>query len=209
MPRSKEFDREVALEAAKAVFWRQGYEATSTEDLRHAMGIGRQSFYDSFQGKRELFVEVLERYNAEGVRGCVARVEAAPSALAGIEALLLSFSREKAEQRLLGCMGVTAVCELGVSDADVSRVGAASAARLEGLLEQQLKRAKAAGEVRDSVDERKQARLLYAAIIGMKVMSKAGASAEALRDVANAALDGLRARPSGARRPKAGRSASD
>ena len=49
MSRPKEFDRAEALTAAKAVFWRKGYDATTTDDLRHAMSIGRQSLYDSDQ----------------------------------------------------------------------------------------------------------------------------------------------------------------
>ena len=54
MSRPKEFDRADALEAAKVVFWKKGYDATTTDDLRHAMSIGRQSLYDSFGGKRPL-----------------------------------------------------------------------------------------------------------------------------------------------------------
>jgi AcrR family transcriptional regulator len=67
MSRPKEFDRAEALTAAKAVFWKKGYDATTTDDLRHAMSIGRQSLYDSFGGKRPLYLEVLQRYNTERV----------------------------------------------------------------------------------------------------------------------------------------------
>jgi hypothetical protein len=51
--------------------------------------------------------------------------------------------------------------------------------------------AKGKGEVRASLNARATARHLNATIIGLKVMSKSGASAEALRDVAVAALDGM------------------
>jgi TetR/AcrR family transcriptional regulator, transcriptional repressor for nem operon len=62
MSRPKEFDRAEALAAARVLFWKKGYEATTTDDLRHAMNIGRQSLYDSFGGKRPLYLEVLQRY---------------------------------------------------------------------------------------------------------------------------------------------------
>jgi hypothetical protein len=58
MSRPKEFDRAEALTAAKSVFWKKGYDATTTDDLRHAMSIGRQSLYDSFGGKRPLYLEI-------------------------------------------------------------------------------------------------------------------------------------------------------
>ena len=191
MARPKEFARNAALEAAKAVFWRQGYHATTTEDLRRAMGIGRQSFYDSFVGKRETFLEVLKRYNDDGLAESVARARSARSPLAGIERLLFAIADERQPRRGLGCLGVTTMCELGVSDADVAEIGRSSNARLEAILEELVRSAKTKGEVRASVHERAIARQLNATILGMKVLAKAGASAAVLRDVAAAAVAGL------------------
>jgi hypothetical protein len=51
MARQKEFERDEALRTAMHVFQRQGFGAT-TDDLRHAIGIGRQSFYDTFKRQR-------------------------------------------------------------------------------------------------------------------------------------------------------------
>jgi TetR/AcrR family transcriptional regulator, transcriptional repressor for nem operon len=62
MARTKAFDREVALEKAMYAFWRRGYEATSMQDLVDAMGINRQSLYDTFGDKHELYLEALEHY---------------------------------------------------------------------------------------------------------------------------------------------------
>lgn len=191
MPRPKEFDREVVLETAKTVFWRKGYKATSTEDLRLAMGIGRQSFYDTFGGKREIYLEVLRRYNAERVQAYVAMLRAAPSPLAALENLLLSFSKEKPQRRALGCLGVAAISEFGASDLEVARIGTSSSAHLESLLRHILSDAKAKGEVRPSLNERAAARHLIATILGLKVMSKSGANTKTLRDVAATALEGM------------------
>ena len=197
VPRPKEFDRDVALETAKAVFWQRGYKATSTEDLRLAMGIGRQSFYDTFGGKRQIYVEVLQRYNSDGIQACVAQLRTASSPLAALEELLLSFSKETPRRRALGCMGVAAVSEFGVSDPEVARIGRSSSTRLESLLKKLVQDAKGKGEVRAWLNERATARHLNATIIGLKVLSKSGASAEALRDVAVAALDGMAPQRSG------------
>ena len=184
----------MVLEIAKAVFWRKGYEATSTEDLRLAMGIGRQSFYDSFGGKRQLYLETLRRYNSDGIESQAARIASARSPLAGLEALLRSFSKESPQSRALGCMGVAAMCETGVNDPAVARIGRSSSARLDSLLEQTLREAKKRGEVRSSLDERAAARHLQATMVGLKVLSKAGAGPEMLRDVAVGAIDGLKAK---------------
>eukprot|EP01041_Mallomonas_annulata_P037775 gene37776-biopygen29696 len=45
MARPIEFDRPKALNRAMALFWRQGFQATSLVDLLAAMGIGRSSLY--------------------------------------------------------------------------------------------------------------------------------------------------------------------
>ena len=62
MARPKEFDPRTALSAAVQVFWRNGYEKTSLDDLMAAMQVGRQSLYDTFGDKRELYLSALEAY---------------------------------------------------------------------------------------------------------------------------------------------------
>ena len=191
MPRPKEFDREVVLATAREVFWRQGYKATSTEDLRLAMRIGRQSFYDTFGSKKQLYLEVLRRYNADGLQAFASELQTTASPLAALRSILLSFSRQNPHQRALGCMGVAAMCEFGVGDPEIAGIGKASVSRLEALLERLLRDAKARGEARASLRERAAARHLSATVLGLKVMSKAGATTEALRDVAVAALESI------------------
>src|SRR5580692_10417195 len=51
MARSKEFDPERALNKAMHLFWRRGYENTSVGELLRAMGIAKQSLYDTFGDK--------------------------------------------------------------------------------------------------------------------------------------------------------------
>src|ERR1700737_2271235 len=60
--RPRSFDRDAALERAMEIFWRQGYEATSINDLTAAMGINAPSLYIAFGDKERLFLEAVERY---------------------------------------------------------------------------------------------------------------------------------------------------
>lgn len=43
MARTKEYDRDMALENAMMSFWAQGYTATSVQQILDAMGISRSS----------------------------------------------------------------------------------------------------------------------------------------------------------------------
>ena len=60
MTRRKDFDPEKALRKAIRLFSQQGFAATSTDDLMRVMNIGRQSMYDTFGDKRNLFLKALE-----------------------------------------------------------------------------------------------------------------------------------------------------
>ncbi|MDF2694591.1 MAG: Transcriptional regulatory protein [Labilithrix sp.] len=108
MARQKEFDRDDALGRALQVFWDKGYEATSTDDLLKAMGIGRQSMYDTFGDKHRLFIEALERYNAESSAALAERLSAGESPLTALESALFAIADESAASRARGCMGVNA-----------------------------------------------------------------------------------------------------
>ena len=63
--RPRTFDREQALDAAMTLFWAQGYEPTSLNQLKAVMGdISPASFYAAFGSKEALFDEVVARYQA-------------------------------------------------------------------------------------------------------------------------------------------------
>lgn len=60
--RTKQFVREEALDQAVELFWQQGYEATSIQNLVDKMGINRSSLYDTFGDKQQLFLVAMDRY---------------------------------------------------------------------------------------------------------------------------------------------------
>lgn len=113
MVRPREFDRDEALEKATQVFWDRGYAGTSTDDLRNAMGIGRQSMYNAFGDKRQLYLEVLAKYQAKSVETHLRRLNEQPSAREGIRAMLKGLAVEDDRVRAMGCFGVGATGEFG------------------------------------------------------------------------------------------------
>jgi TetR/AcrR family transcriptional regulator, transcriptional repressor for nem operon len=65
MPKVKLFNIDKAKNAAKETFWKKGFNATSMNDLLEAMDISRQSLYDTFGNKNELFTTCIESYQKE------------------------------------------------------------------------------------------------------------------------------------------------
>ncbi|WP_437670792.1 TetR/AcrR family transcriptional regulator [Sorangium sp. So ce131] len=194
MARPKEFDRDEALRRAIPVFWEKGFAGTSTEDLVRAMGIGRQSLYDTFGDKRRLFLEALRAYNADSVAAIMKKLRAGPTSLAAIERVLIDLAEARDRARSLGCMGVNAVCELARDDDEVRALTATSATLLEAVLKDAIDEGISKGDIARGIDSRAAARFLAATLSGMKVQAKAGANAEALRDVAAFAVQSLRPR---------------
>ncbi len=72
--RPKTFDQTQALEAAMFQFWEAGFEGSSMQNLVDRMGISRQSLYDTYGNKRELFEAALKKYREEVIEPSLARL---------------------------------------------------------------------------------------------------------------------------------------
>ncbi|SFU74501.1 TetR/AcrR family transcriptional regulator [Pseudoduganella namucuonensis] len=194
MARPKAFDQDTALQRAIALFREKGYAGASTDDLLGAMGIGRQSMYDTFGDKRGLYLAALERYNAASIAEFTGDMEAGASPLDGLEAALRAFARRAGAGRE-GCMGVTAVFEFGQSDPEVASISAASARAQLAAIERRLASAGAAGETPSDLDARAAAAFVASSLAGMRVAARGGADARALEQIAVFTMRALR-RPS-------------
>jgi len=192
MARQKEFDRDKAVESALATFRKNGFGATTTDDLRLAMGIGRQSFYDTFKGKREIYLEALRKYNSDRVLGFFEIFRKSGSPLKALEGILASISIESPKDRTLACLGVSSICEFGASDAEVSSINDATASSIKSVLGKLILEAKNKKEIRSSLDPKETALYLLSVFSGMRVSARAGASPEELNAIAAIAIDGLR-----------------
>ena len=191
MARQKEFDRDVALAEAVKVFASHGYEGASTETLLRRMEIGRQSMYDTFGDKRQLYLEALQQYSSSSTASIIAAMHSVPSPVKGLEAALMDIVSRPASEPFEGCLGVSAVCEYGRSDRDVSTMTDASGATLLSAFESIIAKGKAAGEVAPDVDVKAAAQFMRAMLSGLKVSARAGATPETLRKIARVALRSL------------------
>jgi AcrR family transcriptional regulator len=86
--RPRSFDRDKALERAMHVFWKQGYEATSVNDLTQAMRINPPSLYAAFGDKEHLYLEALERYQRSRLESVTKWLDEEPTAKAAVARLL-------------------------------------------------------------------------------------------------------------------------
>jgi AcrR family transcriptional regulator len=86
--RPRSFDEAEALDAAIALFWRKGYDATSLDDLGDAMGLARPSIYRAFGAKDQLFLHALTRYRETTAASPFAALAATSDVRTGLLAFL-------------------------------------------------------------------------------------------------------------------------
>lgn len=185
MARNKEFDRDEVLNRAIAVFADHGFAGTSMDKLLQGMGISRQSLYDTFGDKRQLYLEALGRYNQDSVTQIIEKMESNPSPRQGIADALEMFVTRPAAQ---GCMGVGAICEFGVSDAAILQASEQAGRRLHQALLRVLMAGQASGDINPQLDVMAGANYLSAMLSGLKVAARAGTDLLALRNMVQIAL---------------------
>ena len=184
MARPKEFDLERALHRAISAFSQKGFTATSTDDLMHAMGVGRQSMYDTFGDKRALFLKALEVYVVESVRAINVELQTPGSPLAAVRRALIHFAERKDLSSTDGCMGINAVCEFGMRDEEVTQVTRNAARIQRRTLMDTLRRAQLEGELDAHTDIESLADFFDSTMAGMRIAAKSGKTRPALKRIA-------------------------
>lgn len=66
MARNIEFDEDIAIQKAMAVFWKNGFGGTTIRDLTEAMDINSSSLYNTIGDKHQLFVKCISNYTQKG-----------------------------------------------------------------------------------------------------------------------------------------------
>jgi len=191
MVRPKQFDREHALDDAMRVFWTYGFEATSMSDLQRAMGIGRQSLYDTFGDKQTVFTEALQRYigiSKEQSGILLGGDDGLDAVNRFFDACIDSFVSANPRR---ACLIFNTGAELCSHDADIARLVNTGLKNLQTTFGGALELAKTQGELRDGADVQTLAMFLTTHIGGLAIMSKAGASRKQLQAVADTALSVL------------------
>lgn len=193
MGRPCEFDAEMALDQAMEVFWRHGYEGATIAQLTEAMGINPPSLYACFGNKEGLLKAALDRYTK--LRNIwMEEVVAAPTARAVAERMLMGIADKQTDPaNPPGCLLVQGGIACGSGSENVPFELAARRAQNEDQLRDRFIRAKAEGDLKPTSDPAALARYVSAVSVGMGVMASSGADREALRQVADVAVQAVEA----------------
>lgn len=189
MPRPKTFNPDDALDKAMQVFWHKGYEATSMEDLLKAMDLNRGSLYDTFGDKRQLFLNVMDRYCTTFVGPKLSLLDQPGPALPTLHRFINGLiDGGLADPQRRGCFISNTVMELSPHEEEIAGTLRQALKMAEDAFFKVLARAKEQGELKDEQDPRALARFLTTMMQGIVVMIKAGTPAEVVKQTAETGL---------------------
>jgi TetR/AcrR family transcriptional repressor of nem operon len=184
----KQFDREEVLERAMAIFWRNGYQATSIQDLVDATGVNRGSIYTTFGDKRRFFLLVLERYAEQFGKPMMAELNG-PDPRQAIEQMFQSIIRRTADSRWpRGCLFTNTSLECPGAGDDIGRKIAEMLGQQESAIYRVLRRAQIEGSLDAAQDARELARFFVGVAQGLNVVNKAAPDPAMLKDMVSAAM---------------------
>lgn len=171
MARSKEFDEKQVLRKAMELFWQQGYEKTSMQELVDYMGIHRRSIYDTFGDKRTLFLSALSHYEELITTEMKKRVDS--------NLLVKQAIREVFKMAIFrglnlpkGCLSVNAAVELSLIDEEIATKIAGMFTKTEALFYELLKHGQKNGEISRRHDPEVLSLFLHNSLVGLRVLVK-------------------------------------
>jgi len=190
--RPRAFDEEQALDAALAVFWRNGYQGASLAELTHAMDISKPSLYAAFGNKEQLYLSALERYREQQLIKHAERLAAEPDLKSAMRAFLRSVATMLTSPELPGgCMVVTSAvaCDTAaLPQRVVAAIGTTVNQSAFGPLKDRLQKELQRRNLPVGTPVEQLADFFTTIMTGMAVMAKVGATQERLFDTIEHAL---------------------
>ena len=188
--RPRAYEPEVALGKALGLFRKDGFAATSLDDLSAATGMNRPSLYAAFGDKRELYIKSYERYRTDAravmieifrgelpIRERLERIYAA-----ALDIYLGDASEPK------GCFTVMTAASEAVADPEIRALVLDGFADLDTAFASCFRRAKEKGELPSSADPVVLAQLASATIHTIAIRSRARVARKELEAIAKGAI---------------------
>ncbi|CAM4472405.1 TetR/AcrR family transcriptional regulator [Paenibacillus phoenicis] len=191
MARSKEFDEKEVLLKAMRLFWEQGYEKTSLQDLVEHMGVHRRSLYDTFGDKHTLYIKTMEQYARITNAAIKAEVQRGRTALESIR-LIFDYLIETNGEQPIGCFFVNSATELAYRDPEVSKLTSELFGNEEQLLTELIQQGQQAGDISPELAPRLLASSLHATLLGIRVMRRTSTDKQKLHQIAEVSMEMLK-----------------
>lgn len=189
--RPRAYEPDVALGKALDLFRKDGFAATSLDDLSAATGMNRPSLYGAFGDKRELFIKSYRRYrnDARAAMGDIFRTELPiRQRLQRIYAVALDIYLS-GESGPRGCFTVMTAASEAVHDPDIRAMVLEGFTELDKAFAACFRHAKDKGELPASADPAVLAQMASATVHTIAIRARAQVPRKELEAIVNGAID--------------------
>ncbi|MCP2267065.1 TetR/AcrR family transcriptional regulator [Promicromonospora thailandica] len=183
MPRPRKFEEAEVIASAGRVFAESGYAGTSVDDLVAATGLGRQSLYNAFGGKKELFMRAFLSDTEDAVAAVEAVRHGTDSPIGRIRAQLVKVAVTYGSAQAQPPLFVKAAMELSARDAEVQASALKAFDDMSAHYAACVADAQGAGEVDATADADALGAFFLALIEGMAALGGAGVSRASLTTI--------------------------
>lgn len=194
--RPKSFDRDVAVQAAMQVFWENGYEGSSFDDLAAAMGINPSSFRNTFKSKEALYREATEAYVAQAAAWFAGVLTGEQDVRVAFSRLITELAARYTDADLpSGCMISLAGTHFPSRLSSLSEMLASHRISAEQMMVDRLKQGQNDGQLPPDANIPALAAFVNALIRGMAVQARDGATRDRLVEIAGVAMSAFPSAP--------------
>jgi len=173
--RTKAFDTNEILHKAMIVFGNRGYEGTSLPDLITGLGIARQSIYDTYGTKWELFFAAVKHYMDQKNQELRKHCEGPGMVVDKVELVFTTIIKVLMEPELrLQCFIISSAIEQAPHNEELAAYLQANTELSEQFFYTMLERAVEEGEIGPEVNIRDLARFLVHERIALITSAKLG-----------------------------------
>lgn len=170
------------------VFWDKGYTATSISDITNATGLKRGSLYNTFNGKEDLFLQALKKYDS-GHRAValkhVENIEDPCLAISTFFDMIVKSTCSDPDRK--GCLIVNTSLELSIHNTAVRKFVNEGIKSIATFFERCILRGHKTGQIPENVDARETAKALVACLVGIRVLGRGTYGKAVLTQIANQA----------------------
>ncbi|MGX4769424.1 TetR/AcrR family transcriptional regulator [Bradyrhizobium guangdongense] len=189
--RPRAYEPDVALGKALDLFRRQGFAATSLDDLSEATGMNRPSLYGAFGDKRELYIKSYQRYREDARASMTAIFREEMPLRQRLERIFASaldiyLSGDTGPR---GCFTVVTAASEAVGDPEIRAMVLDGLTELDKAFANCFRRAKEKGELPESADPAALAQIASATVHTVAIRSRARVPRKELEAIVKGAID--------------------
>ncbi|MCY1262934.1 hypothetical protein D9M68_120960 [compost metagenome] len=152
------------------------------------MKIGRQSVYDTFGDKWQLYCAAVNRYGVSERQGHIDALNSGANAAEGLRQMMLRVVAEAHRP----CLGVSSISEFGRRSEELVAIHEAQGKALRKAIAAKVRQAQAEGYVALTLNPDQAAGFLISNIAGIRLTARGGASEAELQVLGRLALQALR-----------------